>query len=60
MFYFRLYFFSGARIISVEDFHADSDAEAVAKAGEYVGPLTLELWSGSRRVHWFDAQQRTG
>lgn len=55
MAYYRLYFveaFNG-RIDRFIQFEVDNDAAAIDFAGEWQGPLTLDLCNGARHVkHW--------
>lgn len=50
--YYRLYFLDpdSGRIDRFEEFNADDDATAVARAEQWLDEVPLELWSGARKV----------
>ncbi len=60
MFYYRLYFFSGARIVSFKDFRAEGDEAALDIAQDHAGLQTVELWRGDRRVGVIEARRQYG
>jgi hypothetical protein len=60
MAYYRLYFWGRNRIAGFEDFFADDDAGAIEIAPSYARGLDMELWTESRLVASFQAEQRTG
>ena len=57
MTYYRLYFMNGfsGHIERFEEFDADDDEGAVALAEAKQGFLSLELWSGHRKVARIDS-----
>ena len=56
--YFRLYHIKDGHFISFEDFEADGDLQAVARARELNGQGGSELWSGKRRVITLEGKVR--
>ena len=54
---YRLYFMDGlsGHIIHSQDFGAEDDLHAIAKAGELQGRTPMELWCESRKVHHWHA-----
>jgi hypothetical protein len=54
MAYYRLYFVQRGHFVRFEEIEAEDDEAAIALAGRRVGPLSLELWCGRRRVTSFE------
>ena len=50
MVWFRLYFLSGERITSFNEFEAADDSDALRLATELAAGADVELWSGKRKV----------
>ncbi|TFI60120.1 hypothetical protein E2493_02420 [Sphingomonas parva] len=48
--YYRLYLLRGGHFVSMSDFHALDDAEALRLAGAKVSAEGGELWCGARKV----------
>ena len=57
MAYYRLYLLSApeGRFVGFEEIEAADDVEAVHRAQEFVGERPLELWCGTRKVHFIPA-----
>ena len=56
MAYYRLYFFDcGAHIEQFREFEAITDAKAIQQSHEWRGMNAMELWSGRRRVKYWEA-----
>ena len=53
---YRLYYMDGhsGHIVHSQVFGADDDLHAIAKAGELIGPMAMELWCDTRKVHHWD------
>jgi hypothetical protein len=60
MAYYRLYFVQRGHFVRFEEIEAEDDAAAVARAGQRIGPLSLELWCGRRKVRSFEAAAERG
>jgi hypothetical protein len=56
MAYYRLYFVQRGHFVRFEEIEADDDETAIAKAGDRIGALSLELWCGRRKVRSFEAE----
>jgi hypothetical protein len=56
--YYRLYFFDGSgRIEHVREFEASDDVHAIWQAGEWRGSAQMELWSGARKIKFWEQRQ---
>lgn len=55
MAYYRLYFVQRGHFVRFEEIDAEDDEAAIAMAERRIGPLSLELWCGRRRVTSFEA-----
>lgn len=55
MAYYRLYFVQRGHFVRFEEIEAEDDEAAIAQARRRLGPLSLELWCGRRRVTSFEA-----
>jgi hypothetical protein len=56
MAYYRLYFFDcRTHIEHFREFEAITDAQAVEQSDEWRGMNAMELWSGRRRVKYWEA-----
>jgi hypothetical protein len=56
MAYYRLYFFDcGAHIEHFREFEAITDTKAIQQSDEWRDTSAMELWSGRRRVKYWEA-----
>lgn len=53
--WYRLFHLNGGHIFHADEFEAEDDVAAVRLAEQRTGQHALELWSGARRVKFFDA-----
>ena len=62
MSYYRLYFLNpqGSRIERFEELHAADDFEAINAASKVAGKQPLEMWSGARKVRYFEPRPFNG